>query len=194
MSRLADKAIAHERRRAGETALSDFADYVEKAQSTLTATSTSQPSTNPDLDHDELSILETLGLADSAPAHSLRDLLLSPDGKPKLKELLEKLCQEGRGECLFDVGTEVSLESCGFTREEWEMAMERVRDVAGEMEAGVTMLMTKGVGGEVEVGEEKEGEGVSAKVLVRRRPRSMEELLEIRVAVVGNGKPASKIR
>lgn len=185
MSRLADKAIAHERRRAGETALSDFAEYVEKQQA-------SRPSASAGGDadlHDELDILETLNLSNTTPTVKIRELLIgdSADERVKLKELLEKLCNEGRGETLFDVGTELSLESCRFDKAEYEKAMERVRDVAREMEAGVTVLMTRGTGEESDVEEQGQIEGVSAKVLVRRRPKSMEELLEIRVAVVGNG-------
>lgn len=196
MSKFADKAIAHERRRAGETALSDFADYVEQQQrkrgNPTSGASVSRPSTavgDSTEDHDELDILESLGLADETDNVKMKELLLghTDENKKKLKELLDTRMDEGRGECLFDVGTENNGEAMGLTKEEYTKALQWVREIAKELKAGVTVLLTKGTG-EVTDAEEggKDGE-LQAKLLFRRMPDSMEDLLEIRVAVVGNG-------
>ncbi|CCX12075.1 GTP-binding protein 1 [Pyronema domesticum] len=195
MSKFADKAIAHERRRAGETALSDFADYVEQQQrkrgNPTSGASVSRPSTavgDSTEDHDELDILESLGLADETDNVKMKELLLghTDENKKKLKELLDTRMDEGRGECLFDVGTENNGEAMGLTKEEYTKALQWVREIAKELKAGVTVLLTKGTG-EVTDAEEggKDGE-LQAKLLFRRMPDSMEDLLEIRVAVVGN--------
>ncbi|KAA8901691.1 P-loop containing nucleoside triphosphate hydrolase protein [Sphaerosporella brunnea] len=193
MSKFADKAIAHERRRAGESALSDFADYVEQQQArrrqqqqqqqqpATTAAAAAVPQ-----EHDELDILETLGLADEAETVKLKELLLEESAREGLKELLRTRIEEGRGECLFDVGTENNGESMGLSREEYAAALVAVRAAAKELRAGVTVLMTKNVGEPATDVETTTSNDVSAKVMVRRQPESVDELLEIRVAVVGN--------
>jgi hypothetical protein len=182
----ADKQIAHERRRAGEVALSDFADYVEKQ------TRLRKPGgdiTHND-EHDELSILETLGLSDDTqPSVGMRDLLLGPqeENGPKLKELIASRIAEGRGETLFDVGLDNTTEEpMGFTKEEYELAMKSVKAAVLELKASITVLITHNLGLDGE--EPSDDKGASSMLLIRKQPESLEDLLEIRVAVVGNGK------
>lgn len=192
MSKFADKAIARERRRAGETALSDFADYVEKQQRRRQypgaggAEPSSVASATQD-EHDELDILETLGLADESEQIKLKELLLDPavNNRTRLKELLATRIDEGRGETLFDIGTENDGESLGFTLDEYNKAMEAVKGAAKDLKAGVSVLLTKNTGAATDV--ESASKDAFAKVMVRRQPASIDELLEIRVAVVGNG-------
>jgi GTPase len=185
MSKFADKAIAHERRRAGESALSDFADYVEQQQARRRVTTPATPKSPTEAaEHDELDILETLGLADEAETLKLKELLLEESAREGLKELLRTRIEEGRGECLFDIGTENNGESMGLGKEEFASAIAAVRAAAKELRAGVTVLMTKNTGDPTDV--ETTSKDVSAKVMVRRQPESIDELLEIRVAVVGN--------
>lgn len=179
----ADKQIAHERRRAGEMALSDFADYVEKQ------TRLRKPGGDAQDEHDELSIIETLGLSDETqPSARIRDLLLGPqeENGPKLKELIASRLAEGRGETLFDVGIDnTTEESMGFTKEEHDYAMKSIKSAAAQLKASITVLITHnlGIDGE-EPGDDK---GASSMLLIRKQPESLEDLLEIRVAVVGNG-------
>lgn len=183
------------------TALSDFADYVEKQQSlrnrpSVPPTTSTTSSTAVDSIEDELDIIDQLGLGDHDLPHTtnLRSLLLAPnddsDSREKLSAILTALMAEGRGECLFDIGSERSGDSMGLTKEEYETALERVKNVAKGMGAAVTVLLTRGMGDD-EAGEKveegKKEEGCGAQVLVRRQPKVIEELLEIRVAVVGNG-------
>ncbi|KAF8535331.1 GTP-binding protein-like protein 1 [Trichophaea hybrida] len=190
MSKFADKAIAHERRRAGETALSDFADYVEKQQRRrqypgASAGEASASATTHE-EHDELDILETLGLADESENIKLKELLLNPtdDNRTRLKELLVSRIEEGRGETLFDVGTENNGESMALTLEEYGKAFAYVQDVARELKAGVRVLLSKNTGAETDV--ESPSKDSCSKVMIRRQPETIDELLEIRVAVVGN--------
>lgn len=183
-NKFADKAIAHDRRRAGEAALSDFAEYVEKHQAQRRRDPiAAPPPAAQDLDPDELDILETLGLSDETLHVKLKELLLDAD-RTRLKELLGTRIAEGRGETLFDIGHENNGESCGMGRDEYGRALAAVQDVAKELGAGVSVLLEKNTGSETEV--EAVEKDSSSRVMVRRQPKSMEELLEIRVAVVGN--------
>ncbi|KAI5790140.1 P-loop containing nucleoside triphosphate hydrolase protein [Geopyxis carbonaria] len=178
-----DKAIAHERRRAGETALSDFAEYVEKKQRLR------QTESNTDGDgdeHDELDILDSLGLSDESKDVKLKEIILgqTDQSRLELKDILSNRIKEGRGETMFDIGLENNLESMKLTKEEYDIAFEAVNIVAKQMNAGVTVLLTRNTGAETDV--ESSDIDVNSKVLIRRKPDSIDELLEIRVAVVGN--------
>ena len=192
MSKFADKAIAHERRRAGETALSNFADYVEKQQRQrqypgAKGAEPSSVATATQDEHDELDILETLGLSDESEQIKLKELLVDPAGnnRTRLKELLASRMDEGRGETLFDIGIENNGESMGLTLDEYNGAMEAVTQAAKDLKAGVSVLLTKNTGAATDV--ESASKDACAKAMVRRQPASIDELLEIRVAVVGNG-------
>lgn len=179
----ADKQIAHERRRAGEMALSDFADYVEKQ------TRLRRPGGDAQDEHDELSIIETLGLSDDTqPSARIRDLLLGPQDEngPKLKDLIASRLAEGRGETMFDVGIDNTTEEpMGFTKEEHDYAMKSIKGVAAGLKASITILITHNL--EIDGEEPPDDKGVSSMLLIRKQPESLEDLLEIRVAVVGNG-------
>lgn len=171
------------RRTGADTALSDFADYVERQQA-LRGKSAAGPSGSNTIDvEDELSIIDQLNLGDDEPAanQKLRSLLLPGEGedagaREALRGMLLALIAEGRGETLFDVGLERNGDNMGLGREDYERALARLREVSKEMKCAVTVLL------------ESEAEGWSSKVLVRRHPDVIEELLEIRVAVVGNGR------
>lgn len=204
-------------RRKGESALSDFADYVEKQQahrvahartaggdSAYASASVSGASTE---EHAELDILDSLDLVDSVERIRLKDLLLSkpPDGDAEddaslaqLGDVLSARIEEGNGETLFELGTENNGESMGFSREEWDVALGRLKEAAKRLNADCRVLLTTGVGGEEEGestkqegGEKKEKEkdkgGASGKVMIRRRPDTVEDVIETRIAVVGNG-------
>lgn len=183
----ADKQIAHDRRRAGEMALSDFADYVEKQ------TRLRKPGGDVQDEHDELSIIETLGLSDeSQPSVRIKDLLLGPreENGPKLKETIASRLAEGRGETLFDVGLDNTTEEpMGFTKEEHSFAMRSIKSVAAELKASITILLTHNLG--IDGEGAPDDKGANSTLLIRKQPESLEDLLEIRVAVVGNGKTYS---
>ncbi len=95
---------------------------------------------------------------------------------------------EGHGEALFDVGLEDSGESMGFSKDEWDFAYERLIATAKSLNAECRVLMTHNVGGEYEVGTEgARDKSCSGKLMVRRTPDGVDDVIETRIAVVGNG-------
>lgn len=104
----------------------------------------------------------------------------------KLVGVLEARLEEGHGETVFEVGFENSGDSMALTKEEWNIAMQRLVLAAGKVKADCQVLLTTGVGGEME-GITPAGEkGCSGKILIRQHPATVEEVIETRIAVVGN--------
>ncbi|KUJ10132.1 P-loop containing nucleoside triphosphate hydrolase protein, partial [Mollisia scopiformis] len=182
------KQLPHERRK-GESALSEFADYVEKQQALRypSAAGTANPALE---DHAELDILNSLDLADTSSSVRLKELLLSNDDDMlvKLVTLLETRIEEGHGETVFEIGFENNGDSMALTKDEWDMSMKRLREAAKNVRADCQVLLTKHVGGEEEAesaATEKDKE-CSGKILIRQHPATVEEVIETRIAVVGN--------
>jgi hypothetical protein len=212
MASTATKSLPHEKRK-DEAALSDFADYVEKQQALRypskhkEAAATAGPSTTASNDatadpnhHAELDdILDALDLSDSAPRVSLRRLLLGGGGgssdennedetMQKLVSVVSERLDEGHGEALFEIGFENDGEPMHLVKEEWDVAYGRLQAAARKLNADCQLLLTKNVGGDVEAssptGKDKD---CSGKVLIRQVPATVEEVIETRIAVVGNG-------
>ncbi|KAH8696194.1 putative GTP binding protein [Talaromyces proteolyticus] len=204
MPQVGPKQTPEERRR-GERALSEFADYVAKEQerrsildpqNPLTAPSDSGYSTaKPSVvteEHAELDILDQLGLSD-APSHAkLKDLLLgtSADGENGLQILagvIQNRIDEGHGETLFDLGLEDTGDSMGFDSSQWNTAFERLEEAANTIPARCRILLTYNVGGpqEAQASAEKV-KGCFGKIMIRQVPERVEEVIETRIAVVGN--------
>ncbi|KAG4442204.1 hypothetical protein IFR05_002314 [Cadophora sp. M221] len=182
------KQLPHERRK-GETALSEFADYVEKQQKLRYPPGASTATTVVD-EHSELDILDSLDLADASPAVRLKELLLTHDNDTftKLVKLLETRIEEGHGETIFEIGFENNGDSMALTKNEWDVAIKRLREAAKKVRSDCQVLLTKHVGGEEEAesaANEKDKE-CSGKILVRQHPATVEEVVETRIAVVGN--------
>jgi GTPase len=185
--------------------LSDFAEYVEKqqvARRTRTREASAAPGNSGysslsagtrQEDHAELDILDTLNLSDSSAHIKLKDLLLdnSPDGESTLEQLsnvVQSRILEGHGETLFDLGQEDNGESMGFTKEQWLAALDRVQRASALIKANCRVLMTRNVGGEEEVGPANEKDkSATGKIMIRQKPENVEEVIETRIAVVGNG-------
>ena len=96
---------------------------------------------------------------------------------------------EGNGETLFDLGQEDNGESMGFSKEQWDFALDRIRRAAKILQAECQILMTRNVGGleEAETVNEKE-KSVTGKIMIRQEPETPEDVIETRIAVVGNGR------
>lgn len=213
MSNKPIKQSAHDRRK-GEAALSDFAEYVEKqqalrypsskqtntpARTTTTATTATTAlsvatTTGPREDelehHEELDdILDGLDLSDPTPQVRLRELLLSSDGDDEAREglagILKERLFEGKGETVFDVGFENNGESLRLSRSEWDQARQRLEEAARQLRADTQLLLTKNVGGELDGIPTKDGDR-SGKFMVRQVPDTVEDVIETRIAVVGN--------
>lgn len=195
------KQTAHERRK-GESALSEFADYVEKQQKNRpsahragsVAPSDSGYSTQSTQceEHAELDILDSLNLAETSTQVRLKDLLLDSGEDAEvtlqqLSEVLQKRMLEGNGETLFDLGQEDNGESMSFSKEQWDVALDRIRRAAKLLQAECRILMTRNVGGpeEVETVNEKH-QSAMGKIMIRQEPDTPEDVIETRIAVVGN--------
>ena len=141
-------------------------------------------------DHDELSILDELGLSDDAKPHiRLKTLLIDPaeENVAALGEHVKGRLAEDHGEVLFDVGLEDTGEGMGFTKEDWDFALDRLGAVCELIKADYKILMTRNVGGDVEVGpRDAKDTSLSGKMIIRHRPQDVDEVIETRIAVVGN--------
>ncbi|KAK4187173.1 P-loop containing nucleoside triphosphate hydrolase protein [Podospora australis] len=199
------KQLPHEKRK-GEAALSDFAEYVEQQQALRFPTSsravaagviggstgaTPSTSTQTEFDHHEEldDILDSLDLSDPVPRVRLRDLLLSSGtdvaSLQKLAEAIQERLLEGHGETVFDLGFENNGDSMKLTREEWDVAFGRLVEAARRLRADCQLLLTKNVGGELD-GTPTKDKDCSGKVVIRQAPATVEDVIETRIAVVGN--------
>lgn len=182
-------------------ALSDFADYVQKQQKLRriphkdedAADSTYGTQSIVTEDHAELDILDTLNLSDEPQQVRLKPLLLDHSGDADesisiLSGIINGRLEEANGEVLFDLGLEDNGDTMAFTKEDWDFAYDRIQHVTNAIAADIKMLMTKNVGGDVEVDNLNPKEkAVSGKMMIRRRPQSVDDVIETRIAVVGNG-------
>ena len=184
--------------------MSEFADYVEKEQAKRSyggrasslAPSDSGYATQSTTteEHAELDILDTLNLSETSVHVRLKELLLNTTGAEdtlqQLSNLLQSRILEGHGETLFDLGQEDNGESMGFSKEQFEVAFDRTQQAATMLRADVRILMTRNVGGPEEVGPVNEKEkSATGKVMIRQAPETVEDVIETRIAVVGNGMP-----
>jgi GTPase len=142
--------------------------------------------------HAELDMLDQLGLSDTPIQVRLKDWLLdtSEDAGATLEQLqalLQNRLDEGHGETLFDLGHEDNGESMAFDLDQWNTALARLRVAANKLRADVRVLLTHNVDGPEE-GETKNDKDKSCtgKLLVRQHPSNPEEVIETRIAVVGN--------
>ncbi|KAF5526765.1 GTP-binding protein 1 [Colletotrichum aenigma] len=197
------KSLPHEKRR-GEAALSDFADYVEKQQAlrypsaakSTDAKAATAAAAGTEHQHAELDeLFDTLDLADAAgPGVRLKDLLLAADADnddeslKKLEDILNERITEGHGETVFELGFENNGDSMALSLEQWNAAYTRVQEAAKRIRARCQLLITKNVGGDVEAPSAKSGKDshCSGKIMIRQTPATVEDVIETRIAVVGN--------
>ncbi|KAL4930825.1 putative GTP binding protein (GTPBP1) [Aspergillus undulatus] len=190
------KPTAEDRRR-GELALSEFAEYADKQQSLRSAQSVpfeNGTSENPAVheDHEELEILDQLGLSDDPKTVKLKDLLFGAEDKAEenikaLAEILQSRIDEGHGETIFDLGVEDGGESMSLSLNQWNSALQRLREAATTLHAFCRILLTYNVGGPEESHTASDRiKGAWGKILVRQPAETIEEMAEIRMAVVGN--------
>ena len=184
--------------------LSEFAEYAEKQQAyrylqrqdrgSSVAPSDSGYSTATTTEHHaELDILDQLGLSDN-PANQvkLKDLLLNTsEGADatlqQLANVVKSRIEEGHGETIFDLGQEDSGEWMDFDKPQWDIALDRLCQAASTVNASCRVLLTYNVGGPEEAENKNERiKCACGKVLIRQTPASVEDVIETRVAVVGN--------
>ncbi|KAM0355260.1 hypothetical protein ACHAO7_009050 [Fusarium culmorum] len=187
----------------GQQALSDFAEYVEQQQNlryptakTIAVTTTETTDANTE-HHEELDeLFDNLDLADSAPRVPLKQLLLESgededdENLKQLENLVSDRLDEGFGECVFEIGYENHGESMNLTLDQWNHAYKTLQRAAKRVRADCDLLLTKNVGGDVEAASTSAGpvkdKSCSGKVLIRQTPSTIEDVIETRIAVVGN--------
>ncbi|KAJ5098555.1 GTP-binding protein 1 [Penicillium argentinense] len=195
------RPINPEERKRGEIALSEFAEYAEKQQAHRSVAvapsdsgySTGAASTSRDVeDHAELEILDQLGLSDTPRTIKLKELLLGTGEatEASLQDLagaIQNRIDEGHGETVFDLGLEDGGETMGFDLPHWETALQRLREAAETIPAHCRILLTYNVGGPKESTVKNDRiKGAWGKVLIRQDWSNVEEMGELRIAVVGN--------
>lgn len=143
-------------------------------------------------EHAELDVIDQLGLSDNpSQVSKQKDWLLdvSEDSGATLQQLtglLQTRIDEGHGETLFDLGLADSGEPLGFTKDQWELALSRVTEASRTLKSDVRVLLTYNVGGQVEAETEPKNDACYGKLLIRQKPETPEEVIETRIAVVGN--------
>lgn len=182
-------------------ALSEFAEYADKQHAQRSGYvapsdsgySTGTASVSRDVeDHAELEILDQLGLSDAPRPVKLKELLLgtgdtTEDSIQELAGTLQARIDEGLGETIFDLGLEDGGDSMGFDLSQWETALRRLREAAETIPAHCRILLTHNVGGDQESPVKNERiTGAWGKILIRQDAPNLEEMAEIRIAVVGN--------
>lgn len=144
-------------------------------------------------EHAELDILDQLGLSDVPSPVKLKDVLLGTaptDDENSLQVLagiIQRRIDEGQGETLFDLGLEDNGDSMNLERAQWDTALGRLQEAANAIPAQCRVLLTYNVGGAEEAQTRIERmKGCCGKVLIRQIPDRAEEVIETRIAVVGN--------
>jgi len=141
----------------------------------------------------ELDILDTLDLAETSTQVRLKDILLDTgeDADVTLHQLsgvLQSRMLEGNGETLFDLGQEDNGETMAFSKEQWNVALDRLRRAAKILKAECRILMSRNTGGSEDVDPVSEKDtSATGKLMIRQEPETVEDVIETRIAVVGNG-------
>lgn len=142
-------------------------------------------------EHAELDILDSLNLSDEPVSPALKHLFLdksndADESVSLLTGFVNGRLEEGHGEALFDLGLEDNGDSMNFDKNDWDFALARLHSVTESLGADYRILMTKNVGGDDEVDVSPKEKACSGKLMIRRRPNSVDNVIETRIAVVGN--------
>lgn len=177
---------------ASSATVSTSAAAASQTQTQTQGQAQTQPQPQPDIEHhSELDdLLDNLGLSDDPhPRAKLRDLLLDTDDASldKLADVIAERLAEGFGETVFEIGFEDSGDSMKLGVDEFHAAYKRLVEAARKAGADCQLLLTKNVGGELDAAATPRDRDASGKVMVRRVPRTVEDVIETRIAVVGNG-------
>ncbi|KAM3488656.1 hypothetical protein MY3957_008049 [Beauveria namnaoensis] len=191
MATKATKALPHEKRK-GESALSQFAEYVEQQQSRRFPAAPPTPADSTE-HHEELDdLFDGLDLADTTSRRLMKPLFLGSDEESieQLQNILVERIVEGLGEAILELGYEDNGEPMNLTLGLWNIAYKRIELAAKNIDAVCLLLLTNNVGGEAEAASTPaapaQGKSCTGKVLLRRAPKKIEDAIETRIAVVGN--------
>ncbi|KAI9495855.1 P-loop containing nucleoside triphosphate hydrolase protein [Zychaea mexicana] len=96
-----------------------------------------------------------------------------------LEHLMSTRLDEGRGETLFEIGVEDDGEKMTLTDDEYQQALITVGKIVEKLDADFSTVEERGK-------HNQQQQGILATLMIRRRLKTVEDLLEIRIAVVGN--------
>lgn len=109
----------------------------------------------------------------------------------QLQGIILDRIEEGMGEAILELGYENNGDSMNLTTDEWTTAYQKLQVAAKNVDTVCQLLLTNNVGGEKEAASTAaappKDKSCTGKVLLRRAPRTVEEAIETRIAVVGNG-------
>jgi GTPase len=132
-------------------------------------------------------------LSDTPNTVRLKDWLLdhSDDSDATLAQLsgyIQSRIDEGHGECLFDLGLESNGDSMNLSKPDFQHALARVTEAAKSLKADARVLLTCNVKEGPEESTIKSPKDTSShgKLLIRQSPSTAEDVIETRIAVVGN--------
>ncbi len=176
-----------------QQALSEFAEYVEQQQSLRFPAAPPTPADSTE-HHEELDeLFDALDLADAAPGIHMKSLLLGADDESiiQLQNLILERIDEGLGEAILELGYENNGDSMNLTLDLWKTVYAKVELAAKNIDTVCQLLLTNNVGGEAEAASTSvapsKDQSCTGKVLLRRAPKKIEDAIETRIAVVGNG-------
>jgi GTPase len=105
----------------------------------------------------------------------------------QLAALVQTRIDEGHGETLFDLGLEDNGDSMGFSEQQWQYALARITEATRILKSDVRVLLTYNVDGPEESATKNAKDTSShSKLLIRQSPSTPEDVIETRIAVVGN--------
>jgi GTPase len=120
-------------------------------------------------------------------------MVLASDGDTlqKLQDTFADRLEEGFGETVFELGYENNGDSMNLSLDDWNKAYARVVEAAKRVRADCDLLLTHNVGGDKEAPAPAQptskSKGCNGKILIRQVPNRIEDVIETRIAVVGNG-------
>ncbi|KAF7731816.1 hypothetical protein EC973_008331 [Apophysomyces ossiformis] len=133
---------------------------------------------------DKANAADDIEIGKNAMQRTLKDRLLTPtNGDIEwLKRRIGEQVEEGVGEMLFEIGLEEDGTPMHLTKEEYGQCLTTLAGVISNFEADYAEIDKPGE----QNAESQEEEGIVSHIMIRKRPKSVEDMLEVRVAVVGN--------
>ncbi|KAI8143821.1 hypothetical protein BJV82DRAFT_609552 [Fennellomyces sp. T-0311] len=120
---------------------------------------------------------------DEFPAtRTLKEMLIHAtlDDIQALQQLITTRLDEGRGETLFEIGVEDDGEKMMLTEDEYKKSLATIEQIVSALDADYAIVEERGKDSATRQ------QGVLANLMIRKRLKTVEDLLEIRIAVVGN--------
>ncbi|CAO0798627.1 unnamed protein product [Mucor circinelloides] len=123
----------------------------------------------------------------SQPTKALKEILLNPTQQDiaYLTDSISTRIDQGRGETLFEIGLEEDGTSMNLTQDEYNTCIETIRTVTDKLGADFANIDELNTLDPTAKPANSSTSDVYH-LMIRKRPQSVQDLLEIRVAVVGN--------